>query len=125
MASWSTRRRWSYLLIFAALVVLFFGVPFFFLFYKAPTCFDGKQNGNETGIDCGGSCARLCPADFAAPRVLWSYSVQVVPGVFNSLAYVQNPNPSVEADNVPYLFRLYDSQGLLIAERTGKAFVPA
>jgi hypothetical protein len=22
-----------------------------------PTCFDGTQNGNETGVDCGGSCA--------------------------------------------------------------------
>ncbi|MEM8585462.1 MAG: fibronectin type III domain-containing protein, partial [Bacteroidota bacterium] len=22
----------------------------------APTCFDGQQNGDETGIDCGGSC---------------------------------------------------------------------
>lgn len=24
----------------------------------APTCFDGKKNGNETGIDCGGPCKR-------------------------------------------------------------------
>lgn len=23
----------------------------------SPTCFDGVQNGDETGIDCGGSCA--------------------------------------------------------------------
>lgn len=25
-----------------------------------PTCTDGEQNGNETGVDCGGSCA-ACP----------------------------------------------------------------
>ncbi|MBL0025177.1 MAG: hypothetical protein IPO98_09285 [Saprospiraceae bacterium] len=26
----------------------------------APTCNDGIKNGNETGVDCGGSCAP-CP----------------------------------------------------------------
>ena len=27
-----------------------------------PTCTDGIKNGNETGIDCGGSCAKACSA---------------------------------------------------------------
>ena len=27
-----------------------------------PTCTDGIQNGDETGIDCGGSCPNACPA---------------------------------------------------------------
>jgi len=27
---------------------------------SAPTCFDGVQNGDETGVDCGGSCPDLC-----------------------------------------------------------------
>ena len=26
-----------------------------------PTCSDGIQNGDETGVDCGGSCANACP----------------------------------------------------------------
>lgn len=29
----------------------------------APTCNDGIQNGDETGIDCGGSCAPCSPTD--------------------------------------------------------------
>jgi hypothetical protein len=24
---------------------------------KAPNCTDGSQNGDETGVDCGGACA--------------------------------------------------------------------
>jgi len=28
-----------------------------------PTCTDGIQNGDETGIDCGGSCANACPCE--------------------------------------------------------------
>lgn len=27
----------------------------------APTCSDGIQNGDETGVDCGGSCPTVCP----------------------------------------------------------------
>ncbi len=104
---------------------LLIGVPAFFLFYKAPTCFDAKQNGGERGIDCGGKCARLCPLDFAAPRVLWSYSMRVVPNVYNAIAYVQNPNQAVEAKAVSYIFKLYDIEGLLITQKTGYAFVPA
>ncbi|MDE1874771.1 MAG: hypothetical protein KGI79_03255 [Patescibacteria group bacterium] len=124
MASWSAR-KYGYLLIFVAAVAAIIVIPAYFLFHKAPTCFDGIQNGGETGIDCGGPCARLCPADYAAPKVLWSYSIQVVPGVYNALAYVENSNPTVEAPAVPYLFRLYDAQGGFIAERSGSTFVPA
>ena len=125
MATWSTERKYAYFFAFAALLVILAGVPLFFIFYKAPTCSDGKQNGNERGIDCGGSCSKLCPADFAAPRVLWSYSVQVVPSIYNALAYVQNPNNLVQAKSLPYEFKLYDDQGLLVAQRDGYTSVPA
>jgi hypothetical protein len=125
MASWSTRRKSAYFAIFLVALIVIVGVPFFFTFYKAPTCSDGKQNGAERGIDCGGACARLCPADYATPRVLWSHSMRVVPGVYNSLAYVQNSNPNVEARSLSYLFKLYDDKGILIAERKGNTFVPA
>jgi len=27
----------------------------------APTCNDGRRNGNEQGVDCGGSCPTACP----------------------------------------------------------------
>ena len=125
MASWSTKRKFGYFFIFMAAIVVLVGLPAFFVFYKAPTCSDGVKNGTERGVDCGGSCARLCPADFAAPKVLWAYSVRVVPGIYNALAYVQNPNPSVEARDLSYILKLYDAEGILVTQRVGKAFVPA
>lgn len=125
MASWSTRRKYGYFLAAIAAAALFVGVPTFFALYEAPTCFDNAKNGDERGVDCGGKCQRLCPADFAAPRVLWSYSSRVVPGVYNALAYVQNPNPTVEARGLAYTFKLYDSEGILVTQRTGRAYVPA
>ncbi len=125
MATWSTKRKYGYLLGAFTVVALVIGLPVFLTFYKAPTCFDGKLNGSERGVDCGGACSRLCSADFSAPKVLWTHAVRVVPGVYNALAYIQNPNQSVEARSIPYLFKFYDAQGLLIASRKGSAFIPA
>ncbi len=125
MASWSAKRKYGYFFALVALVVLVVGLPVFFLFYKAPTCTDGKMNGSERGVDCGGKCARLCPADFSPVKVMWSYSSQVVPGIYNALAYAQNPNQNVEIAALGYTFKLYDSEGILVAEKNGTSFVPA
>src|SRR3989344_3603517 len=63
MNSWSrTRKRIILGLVILAVMVLV-GVPFFFLIYQAPTCSDGAKNGDETGVDCGGSCQRLYNAE--------------------------------------------------------------
>ncbi len=125
MATWATKRKLSYFFGLMFVLVLFVAVPAFYFLYEPPTCTDGKQNGGERGVDCGGKCARLCPADFNPARVLWSYTMQVVPGVYNALAYVQNPNQNVEIKAFNYVFKLYDTEGILIAEKTGSTFVPA
>lgn len=125
MASWSTRRKYGYFFGFVSVAALAAGGVFYGAFYEAPICSDGKMNGTERGVDCGGSCVRLCAADNLAPRVLWSYASAVVPSVYNALAYVENPNVGAEAASVPYVFRFYDSKGLLVAERKGSAFIPA
>jgi hypothetical protein len=123
--SWSTTRKYGYFFALVVAIIVLVGVPGFLLFYKAPTCFDGKQNGGERGVDCGGACVKLCLADFAAPRVLWTYSARVVPGIYNTLSYIQNPNQGVQAGPVSYVFKLYDADGILVASREGKAFIPA
>ena len=125
MASWSTRRKYGYFFGILLALSILAGVPAFFALYEAPTCADGKHNGDERGIDCGGSCVKLCAADFTPPKVMWSYSMRIVPGVYNSIAYVQNPNQLVESAPLSYVFRLYDKDGLYITERKGKVFVPA
>lgn len=125
MASWSTKRKYGYFFVLVIMAGLFIVTPLFLLFYKAPTCTDGKQNGNERGIDCGGSCPRLCPVDFSTNKVLWSYSMKVVSGIYNALAYVQNPNQGVEIKSMGYTFKLYDDKGVLISEKNGFTFVPA
>lgn len=114
--SWARRRQAAYLgsTMVALLVVL--GVPLFLYVYDAPSCFDGKQNGGELGVDCGGSCERLCSFQVSEPVVRWSRAFEVTPSNYSAVAYVENPNPKAAVESVPYTFQLFDEDGLLIAE---------
>lgn len=114
MNQWSQRRKRIIFLIVLLVFVLLVGLPLFFLFYKVPTCFDGKMNGDETGIDCGGSCRLLCTAESLPlisrgdPRVL-----TVAEGVFEVVAMIENPNPTGVIENARYTIKLYDSSSTL------------
>lgn len=123
--SWSRRRKIIYLSAILAVFLLVVVLPTTISLYKAPTCFDKKQNGDEQGIDCGGSCTLLCSAQYAPLNVLWSRFSKVNDGVYNVLAYVENPNPNAGATGIDYLFKLYDKDGLLLRERSGETFAPA
>jgi|SRR3989344_144190 len=117
MISWSREKQLSILGATVLVAVVFLGVPIFFTFYRAPTCFDGKQNQNETGVDCGGQCSLICKAEALPQIVRWQRVFRVVPGTWNAVAYVENPNTDSGALRVPYVFKLYDSRNILVAER--------
>ena len=119
MASWSQRRKMIYGGIASLVACAAIFLPAFFFFYKAPTCSDGMKNGDETGVDCGGSCQRLCPSAFLSPSVSWTRMEQVAPGLYNVAAYIINPNPNAGAVSVPYHVIVYDDQGIEITEYTG------
>lgn len=119
--SWAGRRKTLYTgTSFLVIVVLALGVSYAW-FSRPASCLDGKQNGDEQAVDCGGSCARVCQGDAQAPVVLWTRSFEIAPGVYNVAAYVENRNGAVYARNVRYVFRLFDERNVLIAERTGLA----
>jgi hypothetical protein len=46
-------------------------------------------------------------------------------GSYNAVAYVENPNPKAGVPSANYKFSLYDSQNILIAERTGTTYIMA
>ncbi|TAL49425.1 VWA domain-containing protein [Patescibacteria group bacterium] len=122
---WSTKRKLEYFGILVAAILLFVVLPFFIFIYKPPTCFDGKKNSDETGVDCGGSCRLLCRAEALDPILKWDPRIfRVSLGVYSLLAYVENPNVSAGVRSAPYIFRIYDKEGLLILERRGSTFIP-
>lgn len=97
----------------------------YFLFYYTPaTCFDRTQNGEEIGVDCGGACIRICAFTVIPPKVVWAKSFEVQPGQYNAVAYIENKNVVAGTPDISYIFRLYDSAGL-ITERSGTTVLPS
>lgn len=92
---------------------------------RKPTCFDGKRNGDERGVDCGGICQKICTADTTEPVILWYRAFPVTGNVYNLVAFVENRNKEAAVMQVNYEFKIYDTRNILIGRREGKTFIPA
>lgn len=125
MLSWSLKRRVFYIAIILATFSILIGWFVFVISYEPPTYFDGKQNQDELGVDCGGSSPYLCSFQVTNPVILFSRSFEVTPGVYNSVAYVENPNFNIGSQSVNYTFKLLDENNQLIVERKGNTFIAA
>lgn len=122
--SWALRRQLFYILIVLAFVALVLFGMFYKVIFKAPTCFDTKQNGGEVGVDCGGACSLYCKEQVSSPVVLWSRAFPVVGSNYNLLAYVENQNKRGAVAKAEYEFKVYDTNNQLIGSRTGTTFIP-
>ena len=121
--SWASRRRTLYTLgvfFFFAIVI---GVPTAILLYEPSTCFDGKQNQEETAIDKGGPCLLLDERTLSPHATLWSRAFLVRGGLYGATAYIENPNRGAGVRAVGYRFGLYDERNILVAERVGKTYI--
>ncbi len=122
MSIWGKRRQAIYLLaILGAVAVI--GVAGFFAFKPSPSCFDGKQNGGETGVDCGGACLRVCLVGVQPLQVSWTRVFPISSGSYYVIAVVENPNAGIGIEHLPYTLRLTDDSGLLVTTREGETFV--
>jgi len=98
---------------------------FWKFWYTAPTCFDRFENGDETGVDCGGSCSLICSADAMKPIIRWDPRLfEVSPGLWSVLIYVENPNVNAMATYLPYTFTIYDENNSVFAVRNGATILP-
>jgi hypothetical protein len=122
--SWSAQRRLIYGGGLLVLLVLGSTAVYFRSFYHAPTCSDRVQNGDETGVDCGGSCQLLCTSDALTPIVLWTKVFNISGDVYNATAYVENPNANSKNAKAEYEFRVYDDKNILIDARSGEISIP-
>jgi len=114
-----------YISTIVAILLVAFGVPIYFKYFnKPPSCFDGKQNQDELGIDCGGTCALLCPEQSRDPLISFQRLYEANRGVYTALAMLENPNQGVFARKVSYSFKVYDVNNVLLQEVTGSTFIP-
>ncbi len=119
---WAARRRAIILLIIFAFISVFMVIPYLILTYEAPSCVDGKRNQDETGVDCGGVCTRLCTGEAIPLAIKWTRVYPVRDGVYDVVAYIENRNFKIGATNIPYELKVYDRNDTVIAERTGALY---
>src|SRR3989344_5605526 len=113
--SWSLKRRLIYIAIVLGIVFFTIVIPSFLNFSKEPSCVDKKKNQDEKGIDCGGSCLKICESETSLPSILLSQAFEVAPGVYNALVLVENSNINSESNSASYIFILKDNEGNIIA----------
>lgn len=120
------RKRASVVLI-VTLFLSVVGVVLYFTLRPEPSCFDGKRNQSEEGVDCGGPC-EACEVTYGAPSE--SLSVQeavVLPGsrenTYDVLVSVRNPNDESGTSDMMYTFTLQDAAGTPLTSAEGRGFI--
>jgi len=126
MNQWSVQRKRVIFSIVVLTLAILIGLPVFFLFYQTPTCNDLKQNGDETGIDCGGSCQLLCTVQ-SLPLISKGdlRVLELRPGIYEVVAIVENPNVTAEILRARYTLKLFGESSLTpVRSIESEAFVP-
>lgn len=125
MNSWATRRRTIYLGVLVLILTSVSFAIFWNFWYSAPNCFDGMKNSDEKGIDCGGSCSLVCPEEVLRPIIKWGPRLfEVLPGLWSTLIYVENPNIDTDAVYVPYNIVIYDENNNILEEIKRATILP-
>ena len=123
--SWSKRRKLLYTSVGGVILLVLFFLTYQTVFNAPPSCFDGKQDQDERGVDCGGSiCTLLCQNEARSPVVLWSRPFQTGQQTYTAAAYVQNFNVGAGARRVGYTFQLFDAKNSLVIEQQGMLDIP-
>jgi hypothetical protein len=124
MNSWGERRKFIIEAVLALIGLAFIAIVVIATLYKTPSCTDGRQNGGETGIDCGGSCNRICTVSVSEPIVRFVQAVSPASGRTDVIAYIDNPNADAGVQHARFSIELRGSDGSLVASRQGTVNLP-
>ena len=126
MSKWADNRKRKILIIIGIILFVAVIIVAVSITDKKPTCFDNLQNGQESGVDCGGTCAKVCRDEVRDIVVWWERPFRVANGVYNVVAFFENQNLQSGIREVNYEFRLYDKNNILVSEpRVGTTFIEA
>lgn len=121
---WEFKRKIIYALVTIVTLTTFFVLYFRSTFFPDPTCFDGKKNGFEVNVDCGGACDFMCKEDVKPLTVVWAKAVKASNTTYDLVALVTNTNIDNASHNIDYTFSLYDETGGLMQTFKGSTIAP-
>ncbi len=114
--SWRVRRKKTIVAILILLVLAFVFYKSYPRLFPKPTCFDGKQNNLEDGVDCGGGCQLICTTAILPLEVESTRAVETEKDLYDIVAIIKNRNIDKEPSDgfMSYHFSIYDKSGTLI-----------
>ena len=124
ISMWEFKRKILYALSFFIIIC---AIAVFFMrgiIFPSPTCFDGKHNGFETNIDCGGECDRMCQQDVSPLSVIWAKTVTAGKGMYDLVALVANSNINNASREIGYTFDVYDANGSIMKTVSASTTAP-
>ena len=122
--NWEMKRKIIYALIGIVILVALAVFLMRDTIFPAPTCFDTKQNGYESGIDCGGVCSLRCTEEVKPLSVAWAKAVYSGGEVYDLVALVANSNINNASRELRYTFTLYNENGQKTGELSGSTVAP-
>src|SRR3989344_9514087 len=121
--TWSQKRQTLIISIFLVILFVFLGITVGPKLRHVSTCTNGTRDGNELGVDCGGSCPKLCAFEVSSPAIRFFTFMKVSENFYNVIAYIENQNIDSGIKNIGYEFELFDANNLSIMKKTGKTFL--
>ncbi len=117
------KRRQKIMAVFGAVLLGLF-VLVILWFTPEPTCSDGKKNGGEVGVDCGGFCGP-CSEKIAAQDVIVQKTDFVASGkdMYDAVVWIDNPNDKYGARSIKGKFLFFDVSGKQIGEVPVESFL--
>jgi hypothetical protein len=118
---WRKRKKFIIAVFPLALLILVIAI-IIIASRPAATCFDGKKNNNEAGIDCGGPCAS-CGVKYAAPLEIISSDILGIGQNASELVIkVRNSNADYGA-RFSYQINVISLLGAKVSEASGESFI--
>lgn len=122
MSIWARQKKIYVSLLLIIFILSVISISLFFSFSKPISCFDGKQNGLEEGVDCGGTCSLKCNEEPKRIIPLWTRPFKLSDGVFSAVSYVENQNRDLSSENKVEIV-LYDKNGDQITRATKNVLI--
>ena len=86
-----------------------------YFFIIEPTCFDGVQNGQEEGLDCGLLiCGVVCEPEILPLNIISQRLIEIKPNDYDFVARISNPNSVFGASLVRYKLSITENNGNIL-----------
>lgn len=123
---WRKRRKSIFIYAVSIILLAFISIKVYPYLNPAPSCYDSKMNGDEFGVDCGGSCQLACHEQILIPEVKFSRAVKTEDNLYDVMAMIENKNLNISvADNmIDYEFSIYDKYGRLVSTVYSSSTLP-